>query len=315
MSGGMQGPQDTSFYAMRNAVQQSVSIIKSDPGVQNVMGFTGGQGAANSGFTFIALKPLNERKVSAEQIIEPVAAQACAGVRRGDVSCSRCRTSASAGGNRARSINTRSKPRLPKTCRSTARCCSRSLKKLPAFRTSIQTSKTTGCKLCSTYDRPTAARLGITPQLLDNTLYDAFGQAEVSTIYTQLNQYYVVMEVAPKYWASPDGLKDTYVIPNAGGGAIPLSSVLKYVPSTSPLSVNHTGLFPSVTVSFNLATGVSLGQATQEIQQVQQKLGMPQSHPRAVLGNTGSVRGVAGQRAVSDSDRHIVGVCRAGNSL
>ena len=117
----------------------------------------------------------------------------------------------------------------------------------------------------------------MTPQLLDNTLYDAFGQAEVSTIYTQLNQYYVVMEVAPKYWQSPEGLKDTYLIPNTGGGAIPLGSVVKYVPSTSPLAVNHTGLFPSVTVSFNLAPGVSLGQATQEIQQIQQKLGMPQS--------------------------------------
>ena len=134
-----------------------------------------------------------------------------------------------------------------------------------------------GLQALLTYDRPTAARLGITPQLLDNTLYDAFGQAEVSTIYTQLNQYYVVMEVAPKYWASPEGLKDTYLIPNSGGGAIPLASVVKYAPSTSPLSVNHTGLFPSVTVSFNLATGVSLGQATQEIQQAQQKLGMPQS--------------------------------------
>src|SRR5271156_6553513 len=127
------------------------------------------------------------------------------------------------------------------------------------------------------YERTTAARLGITPQMLDNTLYHAFGQSEVSTIYTELNQYYVVMEVAPKYWQSLQGLKDTYLIQNTGGGAIPLSSVVKYVPSTSPLSVNHTGLFPSVTVSFNLAPGVSLGQATQEIQQAQQKLGTPRS--------------------------------------
>jgi multidrug efflux pump len=126
-----------------------------------------------------------------------------------------------------------------------------------------------------TYDRPTAARLGVTPQVLDNTLYHAFGQSEVSTIYTQLNQYYVVMEVAPKYWASPLGLKDTYLIPTTGGGAIPLDSVASYVPSTSPLAVNHTGLFPSVTVSFNLAPGVSLDQATRQIQQIQQKLGMP----------------------------------------
>ena len=134
-----------------------------------------------------------------------------------------------------------------------------------------------GLQALLTYDRPTAARLGVTPQLLDSTLYDAFGQAEVSTIYSELNQYYVVMEVAPQYWQSPEGLKSVYLIPNSGGGGVPLSSVVKYVPSTSPLAVNHTGLFPSVTVSFNLAPGVSLGQATQQIQQIQQKLGMPQS--------------------------------------
>jgi multidrug efflux pump len=113
--------------------------------------------------------------------------------------------------------------------------------------------------------------------LIDTTLYHAFGESEVSTIYTQLNQYYVVLEVAPKYWQSPEGLKNTYLIPNAGGGPIPLSAVAKSAPSTSPVSVNHTGLFPSATVSFNLAPNVSLGQATKEVTDIQQKLGMPQS--------------------------------------
>jgi multidrug efflux pump len=126
-----------------------------------------------------------------------------------------------------------------------------------------------------TYDRPTAARLGLTPRVIDNTLYNAFGQSEVSTIYTQLNQYYVVMEVAPKYWQSPQGLDDVYLVTSTGSGAIPMNTVTRYRPATSPLVVNHTGLFPSVTVSFNLAPGVSLGQATQEIQQVQQRLNMP----------------------------------------
>jgi len=99
----------------------------------------------------------------------------------------------------------------------------------------------------------------------------------VSTIYTELNQYYVIMEVAPKYWQTPAGLKDVYAIPTSGGGAVPLDSVLKSVTSTSPLSVNHTLLFPSVTISFNLAPGVSLGQATQEIESLQQKLNFPES--------------------------------------
>jgi multidrug efflux pump len=151
------------------------------------------------------------------------------------------------------------------------------MRRTPGFSDVNTDQQNHGLQALLTYDRPTAARLGVTPELLDNTLYDAFGQAEVSTIYTQLNQYYVVMEAAPQYWQSPQGLKDTYVIPNAGGGPIPLDALVKYAPSTTPVSVNHTGLFPSVTVSFNLAPGVSLGEATRKIGEIQQKLGMPQS--------------------------------------
>src|SRR5262249_8614569 len=134
-----------------------------------------------------------------------------------------------------------------------------------------------GLQALLTYDRPTAARLGITPQVLDNTLYNAFGQAQISTIYTPLNQYYVVMEVAPEFWQSPEALRSTWIIPRAGGGAVPIRAVANYAPSTAPLAVNHTGLFPSVTVSFNLDPGVSLGEATQQIQQIQEKMGMPRS--------------------------------------
>ena len=112
--------------------------------------------------------------------------------------------------------------------------------------------KTAACKNCSAYDRPTAARLGITPQSLDQSLYSAFGQSQVSIIYTQLNQYYVVLEVAPPYWQSPDGLKNIY-LNTAGSGVIPLSTVTTAQASTTPLVINHTSSFPSVTVSFNLA--------------------------------------------------------------
>jgi multidrug efflux pump len=276
MSGGMQGPQDTSFYAMRDAVQQSVSIIKSDTAVQNVMGFTGGQGATNSGFTFIALKPLNERKVSAEQVINrlrpklahvPGAATFLQAVQ--DIRIGGRQSSA----EYQYTLQAETTDDLQKY----GPLLLAQLKKAAGFQDVNTDQQNQGLQALLSYDRPTSARLGITPQLLDNTLYDAFGQAEVSTIYTELNQYYVVMEVAPKYWQSPEGLKDTYLIPNSGGAGIPLASVVKYAPSTSPLSVNHTGLFPSVTVSFNLAPGVSLEQATNEIQTIQQKLGMPQS--------------------------------------
>jgi multidrug efflux pump len=149
------------------------------------------------------------------------------------------------------------------------------LQHAPGFEDVNTDQQNSGLQALLTYDRPTAARLGITPQVLDQTLYDAFGEAEVSTIYTQQNQYYVVMEAAPQYWKSPHGLKDTWLAPNSGGGATPLNSVVKYTASTSPLAVNHTGLFPSVTVSFNLAQGVSLGEATKEINDLQEKLGIP----------------------------------------
>jgi multidrug efflux pump len=132
-----------------------------------------------------------------------------------------------------------------------------------------------------TYDRVTAARLGQTPQTLDSSLYSAFGQSEVSVIYTQLNQYYVVLEVAPQYWASPDGLKDIWL--NTGGSSggaglksmSPLATMTTTQTSTTPLQVNHTGLFPSVTVSFNLASGVSLSDATREVSEMELRLGMP----------------------------------------
>jgi multidrug efflux pump subunit AcrB len=110
--------------------------------------------------------------------------------------------------------------------------------------------------------------------LLDNTLYDAFGQALVSTMYTPLNQYYVVMEVAPQYWQSPQGLNDVY-INSPTGGVVPLSAVTHFEPKTAPLAVNHQGQFPSVTVSFNLAPGVALSDATRAILQMEDKIGMP----------------------------------------
>ncbi|ADW70961.1 efflux RND transporter permease subunit [Granulicella tundricola] len=276
VQGGMQGPQDTSFYGMRDAVQHSVMTIKNDPGVQHVMGFTGGQGATNSGFAFIALKPLNERKASAATIINrlrpKLAKIAGAATFLQPVQDIRI------GGRQANA-----QYQYTLEAETTAELTQygpallSKMKATPGFTDVSTDQQNKGLQALLTYDRPTAARLGVTPQLLDNTLYDAFGQAEVSTIYTELNQYYVVMEVAPKYWASPQGLKDVFVIPNSGGDAVPLDSVLKYAPSTSPLAVNHTGLFPSVTVSFNLAPNVSLGEATQKITELQQQLGFPQS--------------------------------------
>jgi len=148
------------------------------------------------------------------------------------------------------------------------------MKNLPGFQDVNSDQQNGGLEEYLTYDRTTAARLGLTSQTLDSSLYAAFGQAEVSIIYTQLNQYYVVLEVAPQYWQSPEGLKFIYPLATANG-VTPLSAVAKASANTTPLQVNHTGLFPSVTVSFNLAPNLSLSDATRAIAELQNRLGTP----------------------------------------
>jgi multidrug efflux pump subunit AcrB len=133
-----------------------------------------------------------------------------------------------------------------------------------------------GLEVSATIDRDTAARLGITPQAIDDALYDAFGQRQISTMYTQLNQYHVVMEVAPAFWQSPETLKDVYVR-STGGAEVPLAAIAHFAPSTAPLTVNHQGQFPSVTLSFNLAPGVALGDAVTAIERAAHDLGLPAS--------------------------------------
>ncbi len=154
------------------------------------------------------------------------------------------------------------------------------MRKLPGLQDVNTDQQNGGLEEKLDYDRVTAARLGQTPQALDSALYSAFGQSQVSVIYTQLNQYYVVLEVAPQYWQSPEGLKDIWLATGSSGGAginamSPLATMTKATINTTPLQVNHTGLFPSVTVSFNLAAGMSLSDATREVSQMETRLGMP----------------------------------------
>jgi multidrug efflux pump len=262
---------------MRSTVQQAVAIIKADPAVDNVMAFTGGQGATNTGNTFIGLKPLDQRKgESSTDVVNrlrkplsqiPGAAtflNASQDLRIGGRG-SNAQYQYTISAETTQDLQTYGPQLLA------------ALKKTPGVLDANTDQQNLGLQTLITYDRPTAARLGITAQTLDTTLCDAFCQAEVSTIYTELNQYYVIMEVAPKYWQSPAGMKSVYAVAGSGTGAIPLDSMMSSVASTSPLAVNHTGLFPSVTVNFNLAPGVSLGQATEAIDAIQQKLNFPQS--------------------------------------
>jgi multidrug efflux pump len=273
VTGGLQGPQDASFPLMDDSIKQIVSVIKSDPAVANVIAFTGGGGATNSGFIYTALKPLNERKIGAADIINrlrpkmnrlPVASaflQPAQDLRIGG-----------RGGNAMYqyTIQCDNVEDLQKW----GPILLAEMKKLPGLQDVNSDQQNGGLAEYVSFDRPSAARLGQTASTLDSSLYSAFGQSEISIIYRQLNQYYVVLEVAPQYWQSPEGLKDIYVRSGTNGN-VPLSSIASFKSSTTPLAVNHTSLFPSVTVSFNLANGVSLSDATQRIAQMQQRLGTP----------------------------------------
>jgi multidrug efflux pump len=275
LAGAVQGPQDASFPAMDDSIRQIGAVIRADPGVANVVAFTGGNGATNTGFLYIALKPLATRKSSAAQIIGrlrpklarlPVASaylQAVQDLRIGGRSSNAMYQYTLQAGN-VRDLS-RWGPALLGA-----------MKHLPGLQDVSSDQQNGGLDEMVTYDRATAARLGFTAQSLDSALYGAFGQSEVSVIYAPLNQYYVVLEVAPAYWQSPEGLKSVYLTA-AGGGAVPLLAMADGHAGTTPLAVNHTGLFPSVTVSFNLAPELALSDATLRVSEAQQLLGTPAS--------------------------------------
>ena len=149
------------------------------------------------------------------------------------------------------------------------------MRKLPGFTDVNSDQQNNGLQASLEYDRATAARLGISSAMIDNTLYDAFGQRQVSTMYTSLNQYHVVMEVAPQFWQGPEGLTAIYLRSTNGGPVVPLSAIAHYQPTTAPIAVNHQGQFPSVTLSFNLAPGIALSDAVKIIRDMEQHMGMP----------------------------------------
>ncbi len=273
ITGSARGPQDASFGAMNDSIQQIGRVIKNDPAVDNVIGFTGGGGATNGGSLYVALKPLAERKVSATQIIDRLRPQ----LNRLPVASAFLQSvqDLRIGG---RSSNAMYQYTIQSD---TVQDLSKwgpiilgAMQRLPGLQDVSSDQQNGGLDELMTYDRVTAAKLGLTAQSLDSALYGAFGQSEVSIIYTQLNQYYVVLEVAPQYWQNPEGLKDIY-LHSSSGGNIPLLTVAKGQANTTPLAVNHTGLFPSVTVSFNLASNMSLSDATLSITQMQKRLGAP----------------------------------------
>jgi multidrug efflux pump len=273
--GGIQGPQDTSFQAMQTAVQRIVDVVKTDPAVENVMAFTGGGGPTNSGFIFLGLKPLQERKVNAGQVIDRL--------RPKLIAVPGANTFMQAGQD-LRIGGRQSSAQYQYTIQSDnlqdlvqwGPVLLQQMHKMKMLTDVNTDQQNSGLQMTLVYDRATASRLGITPQMLDTSLYQAFGQAQVSTMYTGINQYHVVLEVDPKFWQSPTSLQDVY-IRSAQGTVVPLSAIASYQANTAPLSVNHQGQYPSVTISFNLAPGIALSDASRAIIEMEQRIGMPQS--------------------------------------
>ena len=270
ITGNARGPQDASFPVMDNSILQIEKVIQADPAVANVIAHTG---SGNTASINVALKPLNVRKISAADVINrlrpklnrlPVASaflQAAQDLRIGG------RQSNALYQYTIQSDNVQDLSHWGPILLA-------GMQKLPGFQDVSSDAQNSGLEELLNYDRPTAARLGITPSSLDSSLSGAFGQSQVSLIYTQLNQYYVVLEVAPPFWQSPQGLANIY-LNTAGSGIIPLSAVTSARATTTPLVINHTSSFPSVTVSFNMAMDMSLSDATRMVSQMQEKLNMP----------------------------------------
>jgi multidrug efflux pump len=272
IQGGIRGQQDISFQAMDQLTKRFVDIIKADPAVANVMAFTGG-GSTNTGNIYVGLKPLSERKLSSSQVIDRLRPKVNAVL--GARAILQAGQDLRIGGRQSNAqyqytIQGDNLTDLVKW----GPILLAQIRKLPGFTDVDTDQQNSGLQASLVYDRQTAARMGITPQTIDTTLYQAFGQSLASTMYTSLNQYYVVMEVAPQFWQSPNGLNDIYVHP-VTGGEVPLSAITHYAPTTAPLAVNHHGQFPSVTVSFNLAPGVALSDAAAAINKMEEDMGMP----------------------------------------
>ncbi len=284
--GMIQADQDTSFQSMNRILQQMQKIVLADPNLSNVIGFTGSGGGGatlNTARMFMQLKPIPPRKLTAMQVVLELAPklarvpgarlylQAEQNVRIGGHS-----TNAEYQYNLV-SDNLNDLDRY-------APLMLQQLKKIHMIVDVNSDEQNRGLESYVDVDRHTAARFSINSQLVDDTLYDAFGEREVATLYSPLNQYHVVMEVAPQYWQNPQTLRDIYV-DSPSGQEVPLTAIAHFAPQNAPLDVNHVGLFPSVTMSFNLRPGVALGQAVDAIEAAAEQVRLPSSILTGFAGN------------------------------
>jgi multidrug efflux pump len=270
--GFVRGDQSISFQAMREKLNNFIEIVRADPAVESVVGFTGGS-ARNTGSMFVTLKPIREREISADQVIarlrrqlerEPGANLFLSAVQ--DIRI---------GGRQGQAQYqfTLQADELEDLRRWEPRI-RQALSRLPELADVSTDQQDRGLQTSLVIDRASASRLGITPRMIDTVLNDAFGQRQVSTIYNPLNQYRVVMEAAPEYWQSPDALKSLYIV-LGDGSQVPFSAFSHYEMTNTPLSVAHQSQFAATTVSFNLPPGVSLSEATRAVTQELARIGVP----------------------------------------
>jgi len=273
ITGLIQGDQDLSFAAMSQKMRAFTDIVAKDPAVDSVTSFTGGGSGGSTARMFAQLKPLNERKLSADQVIARIrrASSHVPGAGLYLQAVQDLTVGGRFGG--AQYQYTLQADNLTDLTH-WAPIIQQRIAKIAELRDVNSDQQMRGLASNIVIDRDTAGRLGVNLMDIDNTLGDAFGQRQVSNIYKGLNQYHVVMEVAPQMQQSPEALKTIYV-PSSTGKLVPLSAFAHYESSNTPLSVNHQGLFPSITLSFNLAPGASLGPAVQHILQAQRELGVP----------------------------------------
>jgi len=285
-TGTVRASQDISFQAMKEKLKDVVNVIRTDPDVTDVLGFSGGPGGGgsttNTARVFIGLKPSEERRASARRIIArlrpklaqvpgaPTYLQPVQDLRIGGFASAALYQYTLRGEN-LQELNTWGPRVLQK------------MHTLPELTDVNSDQQDKGLQSFLAIDRDTASRLGLTAQRIDDTLYDAFGQRQVAITYTPLNQYHVVMEVAPAYWQRPEILRQIYVH-SPRGAEVPLSAFTRYQPTNAPLSVNHLGQFPAVTISFNLARGAALGDAVAAVEAATREMGMPPSIRGSFLG-------------------------------
>ena len=285
IQGVSEAPPTASFPAMVQRQQALAQVILKDPAIESLSSFIGIDGTnttVNSGRFLLNLKPLSQRKAGISEIIDRLQPQLA---KVADITLFLQPVQDLTVEDRVSRTQYQyslEDPNVDELNEWTGKLVAK-LSTIPELRDVATDQQNNGAQVQLVIDRDTASRLGITPQMIDDTLYDAFGQRQVSTMFTQLNQYHVVLEVDPNFQTSPHALQNIYLA-SATRGSVPLSTFVRFEHDQVPLIVSHQGQFPAVTISFNLAPGYSLGDAVTAIDSAKDEIGMPASVATAFQG-------------------------------